>query len=52
MTESHHIWCNYQMGDPKDCRQCKRLKERYPEDCSPGELIKKHFPNVVVREGT
>ena len=49
----HHIWCNLDPRiDPEKCRMCKRLKEKYPEDCSPLELIKKHFPNVIPRSGT
>jgi len=26
---------------------CKGLREKYPEDCSPDELIEKYFPDVV-----
>jgi hypothetical protein len=30
--ERHHIWCNY-WGTPVEiCKQCKGLKEKYPED--------------------
>lgn len=48
----HHIWCNIQTGDPNKCRMCPGLFEKYPEDCPPNELAKKHFPNAILREGT
>jgi len=49
----HHIWCNGNPNSPVDtCRWCsgpKGLHAKYPEDCSPSDLVKKHFPNVVAR---
>ena len=49
-NEEHHIWCN-RIGNkpPSECRMCLRLKESYPQDCSPDELVKRHFPTVIVR---
>jgi hypothetical protein len=45
----HHIWCNHSHKDPNDCKMCEGLRASYPEDRSPEELIKLHFPNVVAR---
>jgi hypothetical protein len=49
----HHIWCNGHPNSPVDtCKWCSGpngLHAKYPEDCSPSELVKKHFPNVVAR---
>lgn len=45
----HHIWCNNFMLPAEGCEMCKGLRERYPEgDQTPDELVKKHFPDVVV----
>lgn len=46
---AHHIWCNYFFRPEEGCKMCESLREKYPEDCSPDELIEKHFPDVVVR---
>jgi len=49
---SHHIFCNW-FDRPEDgCKMCERLRKYYPEDCTPDELVAKHFPSVIVREGT
>lgn len=51
--KQHHIWCNYWTRPIETCKMCKGLYEKYPMDNkSPDELIKEHFPNVIVREGT
>jgi hypothetical protein len=48
MNNGHHTWCNRDPAtDPETCDMCKNLKEKYPENCSPEELVKKHFPNVT-----
>ena len=44
---AHHILCNYFMRPEEGCKMCKGLREKYPEDCSPDELIEKYFPDVV-----
>lgn len=45
---THHIWCSF-FGEPEEgCWMCKKLRKDYPEDCSPKEMVKKHFPNVKV----
>ena len=52
-VKEHHIWCNFWTGPVETCEMCKRFNKSYPMDgLTPDELIKKHFPNVVVREGT
>lgn len=48
--EVHHIWCNWMHKDVNECTMCDRLYKEYPMDCSPDELIKKHFPDVVVKK--
>lgn len=49
----HHIWCNGHPNSPVDtCRWCsgpKGLHARYPEDCPPEELVKKHFSSAIPR---
>ena len=42
----HHIWCNYWTRPEKECKHCARLRKKYPEDRSPDEMLKRHFPNV------
>lgn len=43
----HHAWCNFAMLPREGCKQCERLLERFPEDCSPDEMAAKYFPNAV-----
>ena len=43
----HHIWCNYFMQPEKDCKMCKRLREKYPDNLSPDGLQKKYFPDAI-----
>lgn len=55
----HHIWCNGQRGPVQGCRWCdpdgdgkRGLWAKYPYDpetLNQKELVKKHFPNVIVR---
>ena len=49
--EKHHIWCNFAMfRRVEECKQCKGLFKDYPmEGLTPDELMKKHFPNNVIR---
>lgn len=52
-NESHHIWCNWFMRPREGCTMCERLYQEYPpEGLTPEELVKKHFPDVIIREGT
>ena len=57
MTESneHHVWCNHFMRPQKGCKMCEGLFKDYPYDTSDNpekigkDLMKKHFPNVIIR---
>lgn len=50
----HHIWCNGHPDSPVEtCKWCSGelgLLAKYPMDCSLEELVKKHFPNVIIRD--
>lgn len=48
--EMHHIFCNHPDRPYEGCSCCK-MKEKYGND-SPEEIMKKHFPDVIKREGT
>jgi len=45
----HHIWCNYFTRPVEGCIMCKKLHEKYPEDCTPGKMAGKYFPDAVIR---
>lgn len=45
----HHIWCNYFSRPAEGCKSCERLRRKYPEEGSPAEMMREHFPNVKVR---
>jgi len=48
----HHIFCNYFANNPKDCKQCQDLRNRFPEsdtDEIANEIIAKLFPDVIKR---
>ena len=48
--EEHHIWCNFFMRPREGCKMCDDLYKNYPSNgLAPGELVKKHFPQVVAR---
>lgn len=50
----HHMWCNFYGGPVEGCKQCEGLWERFPykEGTDPVEFMHKHFPDLLVREGT
>ncbi len=59
LPEEHHIWCNGRLSDPvKGCRWCDPegkpgLWAKYPYDpetMQSVELVKKYFPDVVVKK--
>jgi hypothetical protein len=46
----HHIWCNIQRGNPKDCSQCIRFFAKYPPVENDPDGIKlgaKYFPDAL-----
>ena len=49
----HHIWCNGNPNTPVEtCKWCSGpdgFLAKYPMDCTPEELVRKHFPSVVER---
>ncbi len=49
---AHHIWCNYSSAGPSsECKQCKRLYDRYPmEGTTADGLAAQYFPDAVKRE--
>ena len=49
-NKEHHIWCNYSIGDPKDCKLCQRLNRECPEKGrTPAEMLEDYFPDVKTR---
>jgi hypothetical protein len=55
-TESsgaHHIWCNVQSGSVSECKQCKRLWEKYPyeSESDKEQLAAKNFPEAIQISG-
>ena len=53
VSSEHHIWCNFFMRSREGCKMCDEAFKLYPmEGLTPDELLTKHFPNVVKREGT
>jgi len=48
-SKKHHIWCNYISRPVEGCIMCKKLHEKYPEDCTPDEMAGKYFPDAVIR---
>jgi len=50
----HHVFCNGHPNSPVEtCKWCsgpEGLLAKYPEDCSPDELVKKYFPNAISRD--
>jgi hypothetical protein len=51
--KDHHIWCNKWHNPRKGCEMCEKLYRDYPvkKGESGDELMKKHFPNNIVRGG-
>jgi len=47
-NNQHHIWCNYQCGPVKDCKQCQDLFERFPIETNE-DLESKYFPDSIKR---
>ncbi len=51
--KEHHIWCNHYYKPREGCKMCEKFYKKYPMDgLTQGELLKKHFPNAILREGT
>lgn len=49
----HHIWCSHQLSNPDTCKMCDKFYKLYPMNgITPDELLKKHFPDAIKREGT
>lgn len=44
----HHPWCNLYFQPRAGCKTCKEFYKKYPVDCSPEELTRKHFPDAVL----
>lgn len=44
---AHHIFCN-KFGAPEEgCKMCEGLRERYPDNINPDEMMAKYFPSAI-----
>lgn len=52
--KEHHIWCNDFHKPRKGCQMCERLYREYSykKDENPEEMMKRYFPNNIIRKGT
>jgi len=53
MKKEHHIWCNLFYAPAENCKMCEGLNKYYRMGkLTPDELLKTHFPSVVVGGAT
>ena len=45
----HHPWCNFFMTrDPNECKMCKKLYKKYPQNgLSETEMAEKYFSDSI-----
>ena len=50
--EAHHPFCNYFMKPREGCSMCEKFFEQYPIEGTPFEMVKRYFPDTIIKSET